>query len=482
MNRSAQQAGKPKPLQSLPAKGNGETVRIREWGFFNHLRPIGRIVETSSFRSTYHLGFWAVLLLVIELVTGLLLMAYYEPTPGGAYLSIHHLETRVPFGHLLRGLHRLGGDLLLMFTFAHLIKVLFNGGSSRAQRFTWMSGGFLFFFAQAIAFSGYLLPWDQRSYWAVTVGTSLFGHLPYIGEAIQTGLRGGGEMGAGGLLRFYTLHVVVLPAGLLLVLAAHCFQVVARRRKALVPPSGGQATPSDAYWPTASNRGLELTLVSLVVLLAVCGLFYQAPLGPEADPASTPPHPLAPWFFLWVQGLLVGRQQIAIGLMIPVGLAVLVLFLPWLPRVRPLQNRTALATSLGMLLALLSWSSYRARQVELPADSIAEPALSVLAPAGSLLPILELEYAALAVGVYPLVPGSAPSASPVDELRHDIDSILDRARQAGQLGDYQGLLIVDQPQDRLKQLTVRIRTRLPQASGYDSQERSVYLYDLETPQ
>ncbi|MGA7277958.1 MAG: cytochrome b N-terminal domain-containing protein, partial [Desulfocapsaceae bacterium] len=193
--------------------------------FFLHIRPAAYQHHLLSFSNTFYLGFISVLLLVVECVTGVFLMVYYIPTVEGAYGSIVRLSTEVPFGHLVRDLHRLAGELMIIALFLHMAKVFLKGSFRGSYRITWITGVLLFLCTLLLAFSGYLLPWDQLAYWAVTIGTSMVETIPLIGGAVTMILRGGAEFGQDGLLRFYLLHVIGLPIAMFLLLGVHYYRV-----------------------------------------------------------------------------------------------------------------------------------------------------------------------------------------------------------------------------------------------------------------
>ncbi len=138
-------------------------------------------------------------------------MVYYTPSPEKAYELILLLMSNVPFGKLLRDLHRIGAEGMVIFTFLHMLRTYFTGSYKKERSFTWLTGVVLLGITMFLSFSGYLLPWDQLAYWAVTVGTSMVEAAPVFGEQANLLLRGAPDIGANGLLRFYLLHVVACP-------------------------------------------------------------------------------------------------------------------------------------------------------------------------------------------------------------------------------------------------------------------------------
>ena len=161
----------------------------------------------------------------ILLVTGVYLMFVYTPSVGSAYGDMQHLKTGVGFGQLIRNVHRWAAHLMVLVVLLHLVRVFYAGAYKRPREFNWVIGVMLLLLTLAFSFTGYLLPWDQLAYWAVTVGTGLVHYIPLLGGTVQDLLIGGPQVGQNTLLRFYALHVAVLPMLLVLMLAVHIWRV-----------------------------------------------------------------------------------------------------------------------------------------------------------------------------------------------------------------------------------------------------------------
>lgn len=192
---------------------------------FFHLHPVK--TSLKSLRARYSLGLGIISAIVFgELtVTGLLLMFYYVPSVERAYSYIVILQTQVPFGQLLRNLHRWGAHLMVITVVLHMVRVFYTGAYKPPREFNWVIGVFLLLLTLGGSFTGYLLPWDQLAFWAITVGTSVAGYEPLMGATIKTFLLGGPEVGQEALTRFYALHVMLIPAGLLLLTSVHLWRV-----------------------------------------------------------------------------------------------------------------------------------------------------------------------------------------------------------------------------------------------------------------
>jgi quinol-cytochrome oxidoreductase complex cytochrome b subunit len=192
---------------------------------FFHLHPVK--VNRRSLRLTYSfgLGVLSLILFIILSVTGMLLMFYYVPTVERAYTNIVTLQTQVPYGQLLRNLHRWGAHLMVLVVVLHMARVFYTGAYKPPREFNWVLGVLLLLLTLGASFTGYLLPWDQLAFWAITVGTSVAGYAPGLGPTAKAYLLGGPEVGQEALTRFYALHVMLIPLGIALVTSIHIWRV-----------------------------------------------------------------------------------------------------------------------------------------------------------------------------------------------------------------------------------------------------------------
>ncbi len=186
----------------------------------------------------YTLGSASLFLAVNQIVTGILLTVYYVPTPDHAYDSVQFISTQVPAGWLIRGLHHWGASALVVVAVLHMLRIIFHGAYKYPREVTWFTGVGLLLIVVGFGFTGYLLPWDQKAFWATTVGTRIAGVAPLIGDSILRLLRGGESLSAVTLARFYGGHVWMLPALLLLLLLAHLYLVI--RIGISAPPRRGE--------------------------------------------------------------------------------------------------------------------------------------------------------------------------------------------------------------------------------------------------
>jgi ubiquinol-cytochrome c reductase cytochrome b subunit len=174
----------------------------------------------------YTLGSASLFVATTQIVTGILLTIYYVPTPDHAYDSVQYISTQIPAGWFIRGLHHWGASAMVVLVALHMLRVIFYGAYKFPREVTWFTGVFLLLVVIGFGFTGYLLPWDQKAYWATTVGTSIAGTPPVIGDWILRVMRGGEELSAITLARFFGVHVWVLPAALLTLIAIHLYLVI----------------------------------------------------------------------------------------------------------------------------------------------------------------------------------------------------------------------------------------------------------------
>lgn len=185
----------------------------------------------------YTLGSATLFLAVNQVVTGILLTLYYVPTPDHAYDSVQYITTQVPAGWLIRGLHHWGASAMVVLVGLHMLRVIFHAAYKYPREMTWLTGVLLLLITIGFGFTGYLLPWDQKAYWATTVGTRIAGAAPVVGDSILRIMRGGPDLSAVTLARFFGVHVWVLPAILLSFIGIHLYLVI-RNGISAVPKRG----------------------------------------------------------------------------------------------------------------------------------------------------------------------------------------------------------------------------------------------------
>lgn len=287
---------------------------------------------TIRFTHTFGLGGMSLVLLALLAVTGSLLMLVYTPVPGEAYASLERLESEVLFGAFVRSIHHWSANLLVLVAALHLLRVFFTGAFLAERAWNWVVGLGLFAGILAAAFTGYLLPWDQLAYWAVTIVTGMAGYVPLAGAALATLLRGGDEIGPATLGTYYALHTQWLPA-LLFIFAGFHFWRVRRAKGVIVPPDAvrdAQGRPEQvAFLPHLFWREIAVA-ASLTGLVTLFAALVRAPLGPAANPGLSLNPAKAPWYFLGFQELLVHLHPLFAVVVVPLLGALALVALPWL--------------------------------------------------------------------------------------------------------------------------------------------------------
>src|SRR5512136_2470496 len=186
----------------------------------------------------FTLGSASLFVALNQAITGILLTIYYVPTPDHAYDSVQYITTQVPLGWLIRGLHHWGASAMIVLVVLHMLRVILFGAYKFPREVTWFTGVILLLVVIGFGFTGYLLPWDQKAFWATTVGTRIAGTVPFIGDYILRIIRGGSEISAVTLVRFFGTHVWVLPSVLFLLIGIHLYLVI-RNGISAVPKKGG---------------------------------------------------------------------------------------------------------------------------------------------------------------------------------------------------------------------------------------------------
>ena len=345
--------------------------------FFLHVHPVK--VNRNTLRPLYTLGLglMSFFLFLILVVTGVLLMFYYVPSTTQAYDRMLDLRGSVAFGIFLRNMHRWSAHGMVAIVFLHMCRVFFTGAYKKPREFNWVLGVGLLLVTLFLSFTGYLLPWDQLAFWAITVGTSIAGYAPLVGKQIQFLLLGDATVGQEALLRFYVLHVAVLPLVLTLLIAIHFWRIrkdgglsrpeePARTQVATVtvaavavpasapateprPLGSGKKTyglqgfvrgpfiragnvPDNSVfsWPNLLIAELFVFVLTVAVIL-VLSLLFNAPLEEPVN-VMHPPNPAkAPWYFLGLQEM-VSYSAFWGGVGVPGIFVVLLLLVPYIDR------------------------------------------------------------------------------------------------------------------------------------------------------
>ncbi len=215
--------------KSIFRRGPASTNRARSLAVFGnvflHILPAKVREKSLRVQATYYLGPISFFLFIILTVTGILLMIYYHPAVPQAYRDMKDLRFVVSNGVFLRNLHRLAAQAMVVAVFWHMFHVFYRGGYKPPHEFNWVIGVGLLLLTLFLSYTGYLLPWDQLAFWAITVGTNIISYVPVLGRPIRFLLLGGHVIGENALLRFYVLHCVILPAAAIVLIAVHFWRV-----------------------------------------------------------------------------------------------------------------------------------------------------------------------------------------------------------------------------------------------------------------
>lgn len=496
-------------------------LTVHSESFFFHIKPSYYHQSVTKFAHTFRLGLLSTYFFILETITGVFLMIFYAPTPERAYSDMIKILTGVPFGQLMRDIHRLGAEGMVIVVFLHMVRTYLTGSYKKPRQFTWLTGVILLLTTLLMSFSGYLLPWDQLAYWAVTIGTSMADKAPVVGTQVKLLLLGAPSIGAGGLLRFYLLHVLFVPLLIIFVFFIHYYKVV---RVGISLPSGeeevGQDTakrvPADKrryYLPDVfTDEMVFLGLVTFILLaLIIFNIYPGAPLEHHANPNKTPLHTEAPWYFLWIQGLLKLGDPTLMGVIVPglvFGLLAVIPYIDFNPSRRAKDRPVAISMWMISMavLVILTWMGTPFYLVESPP---AEEVVQLMLPEEKDGPVRAIEWAKLTPGEWDTTRDNSAASFDVQRVmehyadliheehakaveRHEVK--LEKARavknpDANQqatlakleatdpgLPNGYGKMIIENWQDGLKKVTMRVFWT-PVNSEEQTFEKTFYVHD-----
>jgi quinol-cytochrome oxidoreductase complex cytochrome b subunit len=484
-------------------------------GFWFHIRPSFYHTEVTRIYPTFRLGWLSTFMFVWETITGIFLMIFYTPRPGTAYSDIWNILTNVPLGELMRDLHRLGAEVMVLVVALHMLRTFITGSYKHPRQFTWLTGMLLLVFTLVLSFSGYLLPWDQLSYWAVTVAVSAAEAAPpadIIGNNLNLLVRGAPSFGAGGLLRWYLLHVLVLPLLTAVFFFVHYYKVVLHGHS--LPPGREEIGEDTAKRVPRTERTYftpdiltsELMWTALATLLLVVGAlwFYNAPLESQANPLVTPLHVVAPWYLAWSQGWLKLADKVLVAFIFMPALATAFFVMPYIEvgkSRRYADRRVGLSVAMFFLAFMLvsNWMGSPEYAVESSPD---QEVFQELIPQEGESHILVVPYDDLEIGTFAPgdeVPGNPAMTAALEEFHTSMDRYscnLNDDRwsdecdaETGSDGNVVGYgnsftheampdatatMIVEQNQHNVKKITLQIQTVDPSAGESLTTERVAY--------
>jgi ubiquinol-cytochrome c reductase cytochrome b subunit len=307
----------------------------------------------------YVFGSATLFLFVLQALTGMFLALYYAPTPDHAYDSVQFIENQVTFGWFVRGLHHWGASGMVVAVGLHMLQVFLYGAFKPPRELMWMVGVVLLLLVLGFAFTGYLLPWDQTAYWATQVGINMVGTVPLVGDVLVKVMRGGETLGALTLSRFFAVHVLFLPAVIIMGIMLHLF--ILRR----VGPAGPwddrkAASMSETFHPRQVYMDAVVMLI-VFGMLASLAVLVPFPLADKADPSDTSFVPVPEWYFLFYYELLKyvhGPLEPFATWVLPVVVVSVMLLWPFLDRQKTVRAPASrpVGMALGMLFLVVVFS------------------------------------------------------------------------------------------------------------------------------
>jgi ubiquinol-cytochrome c reductase cytochrome b subunit len=323
----------------------------------------------------YVFGSATLFLFILQAITGMFLAIYYAPTPDHAYDSVRFIETQVTFGWFVRGLHHWGASAMVVAIGLHMLQVFIYGAYKPPRELMWMVGVVLFLIVMGFAFTGYLLPWDQTAYWATQVGINMTGTVPLVGDFLVRVLRAGETLGALTLSRFFAVHVLFLPALIVIGIAVHLFILrrvgpagpwtggIERRagadRRGARASAGRRVRISETFYPRQVYMD-AVVMLGVFLVVAAMAVFVPLPLTDKADPSDTSFVPVPEWYFLFYYELLKyvhGPLEPVATWILPLLVVLGMLFWPFIDRRKARHPASRpVAMTLGALFLVVVFS------------------------------------------------------------------------------------------------------------------------------
>ena len=316
-------------------------------------------------RLAYVFGSGLLFILLSQIVTGVFLAMYYVPSADHAHTTIAYIAKAVTGGSFLRSLHSYGSSAMVITLVVHFTQTYFFGSYKGRREVLWLSGLTLFALVFGMAFTGYLLPWDQKAYFATTIGTNIAGEVPFVGDLLKKVMRGGAEMGTLTLSRFFVAHVFLIPACIFAFVSMHVF--LFRKAGSAGPVTEDPVEPKlplESFYPKQVLMDIAYSAI-VITMLALMAYFWPTELGPKANPADTQFLPRPEWYYLpifqWLKYW--SGPYVVVGIIIIPILVILPLaFLPLFDRSherRPWKRPIAIGSYLLIIggLSFLGWQS-----------------------------------------------------------------------------------------------------------------------------
>jgi ubiquinol-cytochrome c reductase cytochrome b subunit len=318
--------------------------RLPVTSFYNE--HLARYYAPKNFNFWYYMGSLALLVLVMQIVTGIFLTMHYKPSADLAFASVEYIMRDVEWGWLIRYMHSTGASLFFILVYLHMFRALLYGSHRKPRELLWVLGVFIYLALMAEAFMGYVLPWGQMSYWGAQVIINLFGAIPGIGEPLTEWIRGDYFISDATLNRFFALHVIAIPLALLVLVVLHLaalhqtgsnnpdgVEIKKLKNSDGVPLDG---IPFHPYYTVKDIFGVAMFLLIMAFIVffwpEVGGLFLEPDNFVPADPLVTPTHIKPVWYFTPFYAILKGVPDKLMGVLLMGASVVILFFVPWLDR------------------------------------------------------------------------------------------------------------------------------------------------------
>ena len=354
-------------------------------GWQKYLKPFLEKPLPAGTGWTATLGSVCALLFALQALTGMILAFYYSPSPESAYTSVNFIMNEVTMGGILRGIHHWGAGAMVIVVFVHLAHNFFSGAFKAPREFTWMVGVVLFLLTLGFGFTGYLLPWDQKAYWATVVSTNIPKDIPLIGQFVARLMLGGDTVSGLTLTRFYAIHTLLLPALTAIFVLIHIYLVRVHDIAGHGGENSSEEEKTDRFFPEHLFRcSIAFGVVfGIIILLAV---YADVPLENVAGTVDPAYLPRPEWYYMWLFQLLTffpGKFEIVGSLVIPIAGVIILFCLPFLSKTelrgmadRPLATAVGFTCLVGIIyLTLMGFEGARpyGRIIVIPDRQLTQP-------------------------------------------------------------------------------------------------------------
>lgn len=334
-------------------------MKILEWlkerynlDFFIHLFK-EKEVPKHNFTFFYFFGGMALFFFIVQVFSGIFLLLYYQGGPDKAYESVKYIVTQVPFGWLVRSFHSWSANLMILCIFLHMFSTYFLKAYRKPRELTWATGFILLTLSLAFGFTGYLLPWNKLAFFATRVGTDILGKIPLIGNWLMAVARGGDDVTGSTLIRFFGIHIIVLPLIALTILAIHLYFI---QMQGMSVPINAKVKGSMKFFPNFFLRDLFVWILAFAILAGVASIFPWE-LGEKADPFSAAPAGIKPeWYFLFMFQTLkilpahiIGIEGELLGILFFTIAGILAFLVPFLDKKARGEEKSILFTLIGFV-------------------------------------------------------------------------------------------------------------------------------------